>query len=63
MEFVSLSSADIFWKYYGAQMFFSTRKKYENKCKQDGVVTSYRFVCANQGLRGKDKRDHLIKNA
>jgi NAD-dependent dihydropyrimidine dehydrogenase PreA subunit len=63
MEFQSLSSADSFWKYYGGRMGFSTRKKYENKCKQDGVVTSCRFVCAKQGLRGKDKRDHLTKNA
>jgi hypothetical protein len=44
-------------------MSFSTRKKYENKCKQDGVVTSCRFVRVKQGLRGKDKRNHLTKNA
>jgi hypothetical protein len=44
-------------------MFFSTRKKYENKCQQDGVVTTCRFVCAKQGVRVKDKRDHLTKNA
>jgi hypothetical protein len=43
-------------------MGFSTRKKYENKCKQDGVVTSCRFVCAKQDLRGKNKREHLTKN-
>jgi NAD-dependent dihydropyrimidine dehydrogenase PreA subunit len=42
---------------------FSTRKKYENKCKQDGVVTTCRFVCAKQGVRAKHKRGHLTKNA
>jgi hypothetical protein len=63
MEFQSLSNANSFWKYYGGRMGFSTRKKYENKCKQDGVVTSCRFVCAKQGFRGKDKRNHLTKNA
>jgi hypothetical protein len=48
MKFKSLSGVDIFWKYYGGQMSFITRKKYESKCKQDGVVTSCGFVCAKQ---------------
>ena len=29
--------------------------------KSDGEVTSYRFVCGNEGHRGNDKRDHLTK--
>jgi hypothetical protein len=55
LEFESLSSVDIFWKYYGGRMSFSTRKKYENNCKQNGVVTSCRFICAKQGLRGNER--------
>jgi hypothetical protein len=33
LEFETLSTAYIFWKYYGGRMGFITRKKYENKCK------------------------------
>jgi hypothetical protein len=34
---------------------------YTNKRKEDGKVTYYRFVSANEGHRVIDKRDHLIK--
>jgi hypothetical protein len=44
-------------------MGFKTRKKYENKCKYDGVVTSCMFVCAKQGLRGKELIYYLHNKA
>jgi hypothetical protein len=34
---------------------------YTNKRKSDGKVRSCRYVCANEGHRLKDKRDHLTK--
>jgi hypothetical protein len=34
---------------------------YTNKRKSDGKVRSCRYVCANEGHRKKDKRDHLTK--
>jgi len=34
---------------------------YTNKRKSDRKITSFRYVCANEGHRSKDKRDHLIK--
>jgi hypothetical protein len=38
-----------------------SEKRYSNKRKPDGKVRSCRFICANEGHRLKDKRDHLIK--
>ena len=36
-------------------------KMYTNKRKLDGKVSSCRYVCANEGHRKPDKRDHLTK--
>ncbi|KAM3708145.1 hypothetical protein ACJW31_02G075300 [Castanea mollissima] len=47
---------------YGRKPSFSIRKEYVNKCKKTGVATPRRFVCAKDGVRGKDKRDQNIKN-
>ena len=41
-------------------MGFDVRINYENKSKIDGVITSARYVCSNEGYRAKDKRDHKI---
>ncbi|KAF7841405.1 protein FAR1-RELATED SEQUENCE 5-like [Senna tora] len=43
-------------------MGFGVRKSYTNKSKKDGSIMTVRFVCNKEGLRGKDKRDHLTKN-
>ena len=34
-------------------------KMYTNKRKLDGKVRSCRYICANEGHRKPDKRDHL----
>ena len=61
MEFEAYEIAYDFYNNYGKKTGFSVRKKYVNKCKKTGVVTLRRFVCTNEGVRGKDKKDHNIK--
>ena len=51
-----------FYNGYGRKAGFSIRKEYVNKCKKTGVITSRRFVCTKEGVRGKDKRDQNIRN-
>nr|XP_023898173.1 protein FAR1-RELATED SEQUENCE 5-like [Quercus suber] len=62
MEFEENEIAYDFYNEYGRKSDFSIRKEYVNKCKKIGVVTSRRFVCAEEGVRGKDKRDQNVKN-
>src|SRR6266540_5985352 len=61
MKFRNPNEGWRFWLAYGGQKGFDVRKRYSNKSKIDGKVTSCRFVCANQGHRGKDKRDEQVK--
>nr|AAP55110.2 transposon protein, putative, unclassified, expressed [Oryza sativa Japonica Group] len=61
MEFSSTDEAWMFWNSYGGQKGFEVRKRYTNKRKSDGKVRSCRYVCANEGHRKEDKRDHLTK--
>ena len=62
MEYEAYEITFDFYNEYGRKVGFSTRKEYVNKCKKTGVVTSRRFVCAKEGVRGKDKGDRNIKN-
>ena len=41
---------------------FSIRKEYVNKFKKTRMVTLRRFVCAKEGVRGKNKRDQNVNN-
>ncbi|XP_062175226.1 protein FAR1-RELATED SEQUENCE 5-like isoform X3 [Alnus glutinosa] len=59
MEFNTLEDAWKNWKNYGKQMGFGVRKKFINKSKRDGKVTTRGFVCFKEGVRRVDKRDHL----
>jgi zinc finger SWIM domain-containing protein 3 len=61
MEFRNSDEAWAFWLSYGGQNGFEVRKRYTNKRTSDGTITSCRFVCAKEGHRLQDKRDHLIK--
>ncbi|KAF2914286.1 hypothetical protein DAI22_10g150800, partial [Oryza sativa Japonica Group] len=61
MEFNTVDEAWMFWVSYGGQKGFEVRKRYSNKRKSDGKVRSCRYVCANEGHRKEDKRDHLTK--
>jgi len=61
MEFRNSDEAWAYWLSYGGQKGFEVRKRYTNKRKSDGKITSCKFVCANEGHRLKDKRDHLTK--
>jgi len=61
MEFNTIDEAWMFWIRYGGQKGFEVRKRYTNKRKYDGKVSSCRYVCANEGHRKEDKRDYLIK--
>ena len=40
-------------------MGFDIRKYYINKSKNDGKATSRGFVCAKQGIQGKEKEDMI----
>ena len=59
MEFDTLEDECEFWVKYGRQVGFDVRKHYINKSKNDGKVTSRGFVCAKQGIRGKEKEDMI----
>ena len=61
MEFSTIEEARMFWVTFGGQKGFEVRKKYANKRKSDEKVRSCRYVCANEGHRVQDKRDHLTK--
>ncbi|CAO2188105.1 unnamed protein product, partial [Urochloa humidicola] len=61
MEFRNSDEAWTFWMSYGGQKGFEVRKRYTNKSQSDGTITSCRFVCAKEGHRVQDKRDHLTK--
>ena len=62
MEFDTKEEAWDFWKDYGRRIGFGVRKSTTNKSKKDGSITSCRFVCCKEGVRGKDKRDYLYVN-
>ena len=59
MEFDTLEDECKFWVKYGRQVGFDVRKHYINKSKNDGKVTSRGFVCAKQGIQGKEKEDMI----
>ena len=59
MEFDFDESAYDFYNAYGSKVGFSIRKETFGENKHTGEITSRQFVCANAGLRSKDKRDHL----
>ena len=61
IEFRNSDEAWAFWLSYGGHKGFEVRKQYTNKRKSDGKVSSCRYVCANEGHRKEDKRDHLTK--
>jgi len=61
MEFSTIDEAWMFWISYGGHKGFDVRKMYTNKRNLDEKVSSYRYVCANEGHRKPDKRDHLTK--
>lgn len=61
MEFTNSDEAWACCLSYSGQQGFEVRKRYTNKRASDGKVTSCKFVCANEGHRSQDKRDHLTK--
>jgi hypothetical protein len=61
MKFQSVDEAWKFWKAYGSRIGFEVRKRYINKRKSDEEARSCRYVCAKEGHRKEDKRDHLTK--
>jgi len=61
MTFSSLDEAWEFWVTYSGRMGFDVRKSYTNTSNLDGLVTSSRFVCSNQGSHAGDKRFCVVK--
>ena len=61
MEFSGTDEAWMFWISYGGQKGFEVKKSNTNKRKSDGKVRCRFYVCANEGHRKEDKRDHLTK--
>ncbi|KAF7815090.1 protein FAR1-RELATED SEQUENCE 5-like [Senna tora] len=57
MEFGTIEEAWKFWGDYGRSTGFGVRKKFTNKSKKDGSITSCGFVCCKEGMRVKDNRD------
>jgi zinc finger SWIM domain-containing protein 3 len=61
MVFKDREEAWHFWLAYGARVGFDVRKRYTNKSKMDGKVTSCRYVCVKEGLRKKRQREFIQK--
>jgi hypothetical protein len=61
MKFDTVAEPWDFWEYDGGRMGFSVRKRYSNRNKIDGVVTSCKFACCKEGKMVVDKRDSLTK--
>ena len=61
MTFSSVDEAWNFWVTYGGRMGFDVRKCYANKSGLDGLVTTCKFVCSNQGSRAEDKKFSVCK--
>jgi zinc finger SWIM domain-containing protein 3 len=61
MTFSSFDEAWNFWVTYGGRMGFDVRKCYTNTSPLDGLVTSSRFVCSNQGSRTENKNFSVSK--
>ncbi|PWA85964.1 protein FAR1-RELATED SEQUENCE 5 [Artemisia annua] len=61
MEFDTVDDAWHFWINYGMRMGFDVRRQWFNKNKNDGTITSMRFVCNKEGVRRNDKRDILTQ--
>ena len=55
MKFSSFDEAWDFWVTYGGRIGFDVRKCYTNTSTLDGLVTSSRFVCSNEGCRAENK--------
>jgi zinc finger SWIM domain-containing protein 3 len=62
MKFRNPDDAWSFWVNYGGHVGFEVRKRCINKSKSDGKATSARYVCAKEGCRAPDKRDHVTAN-
>ncbi|CAK8571949.1 unnamed protein product [Lathyrus sativus] len=62
MKFDSSETTFQFWHAYGAHGGFGVRKHYVNKNKKNGSISSYRFVCCEEGLRHEDKRDAFVNS-
>ncbi|KAI4324312.1 hypothetical protein L6164_023863 [Bauhinia variegata] len=60
MEFENVEEAWKIWVEYGRKIGFKVRKRYINKRKEDGAITSCRYVCCKEGHRKVDKRDVLV---
>ena len=50
MRFRNVDEAWVFWVAYGGRAGFDVRKRNKNVSKCDGEVTSFRFVCSNEGI-------------
>ena len=61
MEFSSTEEAWDFWLKYGGKVGFHVRRDYHNRSPVDGKTTSRAYVCGNEGVRVKSKRDDEIK--
>lgn len=61
MEFDNTKAAFEFWRAYSVHVGFGVRKRYSNKRKKDGIISSCRFTCCKEGVRQKDKRDASVK--
>jgi len=61
MKFDSEVAAYEFYNEYSKRIGFGVRREYGNKSRVHGVLTSKRFTCFKEGVRGVDKR-HIHSN-
>ena len=61
MKFKTPDEGWLFWMAYGGRTGFDVRKRGTNVSKWDGKVTSYRYVCSNEGHRTKKQTEHVAK--
>jgi zinc finger SWIM domain-containing protein 3 len=61
MIFKYLKEAWVCCLAYGVHTCFDVRKRYANKSKINGKITSYRYVCAKEGVWKKGQRETFQK--
>ena len=61
LRFRNCDEAWQFWVAYGGCTGFDVRKRYTNVSNYGRKMTSYIYVCSNEGHRRKGKTDNVTK--
>uniref|UniRef100_A0ACD5ZGL5 Uncharacterized protein n=1 Tax=Avena sativa TaxID=4498 RepID=A0ACD5ZGL5_AVESA len=60
-EFSSDHEAYEFYQYYASKVGFTIRRRYANKSKNYGEISSRKFACSREGFKALDKRTNYTR--